>query len=278
MAFRDFASRTLIICIVGLLSACSQKAEMLKLSATQFGTATESAFDAFDTAKNLQFAPFPKSADAQRTEFLNNMDAFDSPVTASNVAVLIDRDAVTNSSDANAAWKSTLADLRAQYQEFVAIFDNIEGGSALGASAVTESGPILEKLRTQLVTITKNLTQNPPQLLKRRAALIADLNGIRNDAADDADAKHLRYEMWLQEWQALMGSEQVLQTDTLRHFVTASKLGEKLQSQIDNYAKLDVASLIQAVEQGITLVDNINNLSPQELLTQSTNLIETATQ
>ena len=168
MAFRDFASRTFIICIVGLLAACSQKAEMLKLSATQFGTATESAFDAFETAKNLQFAAFPKSADAKRTEFLNNMDAFTRAVTPSNIEMLVDRDGATSSNDANAAWRSTLADLRKQYQEFIAIFDNIEGGSAFGASAVTESGPILEKLRTQLATITKNLTQNPPQYLKKQ--------------------------------------------------------------------------------------------------------------
>jgi len=168
MAFRDFASRTFIICIVGLLAACSQKAEMLKLSATQFGTATESAFDAFETAKNLQFAAFPKSEDAKRTELRNNMDAFTRAVTPSNIEMLVDRDGATSSNDANAAWRSTLADLRKQYQEFIAIFDNIEGGSAFGASAVTESGPILEKLRTQLATITKNLTQNPPQYLKKQ--------------------------------------------------------------------------------------------------------------
>jgi hypothetical protein len=277
MAVRIIASRTLMICVVGLLAACSQKAEMLKLSANQFGTATESAFDAYGTAQSLQFAPFPKSDDEKRSEFLTNMDTFTSTVTPSNIDVLVDRNARTTGGDGNAAWKATLTDLRSQYQQFISIFDNIEGGSALGASAVTKSGPILEKLRQQLAAITKNLTQNPPQYLSRRASLIAKLNAIRDDKSDGPDAKNLRYELWLQDWQALMVAEQELQSTTLRHFVSASKLGAKLHTQIDNYAKLDVASLIAAVEQGISLVDDINSLSPEELLSQSTALIETAT-
>lgn len=75
-----------------------------------------------------------------------------------------------------------------------------------------------------------------------------------------------------------MAAEQELQSTTLRHFISASTLGGKLQTQIDNYAKLDVASLIKAVEEGITLVDNINDLSAEELLSHGTDLIETATQ
>lgn len=144
MALRDFASRTLVICFVGLLAACSQKAEMLKLSATQFGTATESAFDAYGTAQSAQFEPFAKSADEKRAEFLNNMETFNSSVTPANVEALVDRNASSGTVGSSSEWKATLASLRQQYQEFVAIFDNIEGGSALGASAVTNSGPILK--------------------------------------------------------------------------------------------------------------------------------------
>jgi hypothetical protein len=107
---------------------------------------------------------------------------------------------------------------------------------------------------------------------------VAQLNAIRADDNDDAAAKKLRYELWLQSWQSLMAAEQELQSTTLRHFISASTLGAKLQTQIDNYAKLDVASLIKAVEEGITLVDNINDLSAEELLSHGTDLIETATQ
>jgi len=278
MALRDFASRTLVICFVGLLAACSQKAEMLKLSATQFGTATESAFDAYGTAQSAQFEPFAKSADEKRAEFLNNMETFNSSVTPANVEALVDRNASSGTVGSSSEWKATLASLRQQYQEFVAIFDNIESGSALGASAVTNSGPILKKLRQQLASITKNLQETPPQYLNRRATLVAQLNAIRADDNDDAAAKKLRYELWLQSWQSLMAAERELQSTTLRHFISASTLGAKLQTQIDNYAKLDVASLIKAVEEGITLVDNINDLSAEELLSHGTDLIETATQ
>ena len=68
-----------------------------------------------------------------------------------------------------------------------------------------------------------------------------------------------------------------MQTDTLRKFVSANILGNRLQNQIDTYAKLDVASLLSAVEQGISLAGDINKMSPQELITQGTALAQTAT-
>ncbi|MEK9842747.1 MAG: hypothetical protein VW550_04190, partial [Thalassospira sp.] len=104
------------------------------------------------------------------------------------------------------------------------------------------------------------------------------LNTFRTDDSNDPEARDLEYQIWWQRWQGLLAEEQAMQSKTLRAFLTATKLGDKLQGQIDNYARLDVASLIGAVEQGITLADQINKLSPQELVTQGTGLLETATQ
>ncbi|MEE3047132.1 MAG: hypothetical protein VX620_17935 [Pseudomonadota bacterium] len=276
--FKRIIRNGALVTVIGLLAACSQKAETLKLSVTQFGTATETAFDGYDAAFSAQFAPFSKSADAQRDEFVRNMAAFTGPVTPSNIETLLDPDAVKISPTVRDQWTATLRDLRNQYQQFVAIFDNIEAGSVLGASAVTQSGPILEKLRMQLATITSDFARNPPTYLTRRSTLIAELNTFRKDDSNDPEARDLEYQIWWQRWQGLLAEEQAMQSKTLRAFLTATKLGDKLQGQIDNYARLDVASLIGAVEQGITLADQINKLSPQELVTQGTGLLETATQ
>ncbi len=268
--------RTAILVIgIGLMAACSQKAETLKITVDQFGSATEAAFDAFGTAQTAQFAPAPKSASAKQTEFIANMDAFTGKVTPSNLPILLDPDAVKVDATVAQQWQKTLAQLRNQYRQFVAIFDQIEAGSALGASAVTDSGPILEKLRSQLDAITSDLAKDPPQYLVRRGALIAELNKIRADS--DAQGKSLRLQIWWQDWQALMTEEKLLQTHTLRSFLTASSLGTHLQSQIDDYAKLDMAALIGAAEQGISLAGHVRDLSPTELVAQGSNLFETAT-
>lgn len=267
----------LVVASIGLLAACSQKAETLKLSVTQFGSAAEAAFEGYGTAYDAQFTPFAKSSLAHRSEFVANMAAFTGKVSASNIDILIDPDAAKIDPRVAQKWQETLSGLREQYQQFVAIFDNIEAGSAFGASAVTQSGPTLKKLRGQLTAITGDFANSPPQFLTKRSTLIAKLNEIRNDTHDDQEASTLRYQMWWQDWQSLIALEKQMQTDTLRKFVSANTLGNRLQNQIDNYAKLDVASLLNAVEQGISLAGEIDKMSPQELITQGTALAQTAT-
>ena len=273
----QFMRRSFLIGTITLLAACSQKAETLKLSVTQFGSATEQAFDKYDDAYSTQFAPFPKSDSAMRSTFVANIEEFSGTVTPANIDTLLDPDAVKIDPDVARQWQDTLKGLRGQYQQFVAIFDNIEAGSALGASAVTKSGPILEKLRAQLATISDNFARTPPQFLTRRSTLIAELNQIRSKEHNNPEADSLLVQAWWQRWQNLITAESAMQTETLRAFVTASALGNKLQGQIDNYAKLDMASLITAVEDGIKLSSQIGKLSPAELITQGTGLLETAT-
>jgi hypothetical protein len=273
----QFVRRSFLVGAITLLAACSQKAETLKLSVTQFGSATERAFDQYDAAYSTQFAPFPKSDTAKRSEFVANITAFSGTITPANIDTLLDPDAVKIDPSVQRQWQDTLNALRGQYQQFVAIFDNIESGSALGASSVTRSGPILEKLRTQLATISNDFARTPPQFLTRRSTLIAELNQIRAKDHSNPEAESLLIEAWWQRWNNLIEAESAMQADTLRAFVRASALGTKLQGQIDNYAKLDVASLITAIEDGIKLTDQIGKLSPAELITQGTGLLETAT-
>ncbi|MBC05565.1 MAG: hypothetical protein CMO10_04650 [Thalassospira sp.] len=273
----QFMHRSFLIGAITLLAACSQKAETLKLSVTQFGTATEQAFDHYDAAYSTQFAPFPKSDSAKQRAFVANIEAFTGKVTAANIDTLLDPDAVKIDPDVARQWQDTLKDLRSQYQQFVAIFDNIEAGSALGASAVTQSGPILEKLRKQLATISTDFAKTPPQFVTRRGTLIAELNQIKTQEHNNPEAEKLLVQAWWQRWNNLITDESTMQADTLRAFVTALALGNKLQGQIDNYTKLDMASLISAVEDGIKLSDQIGKLSPAELATQGTALLETAT-
>ncbi|WP_296987425.1 hypothetical protein [Thalassospira sp. UBA1131] len=273
----QFVRRAFLIGAITLLAACSQKAETLKLSVTQFGSATEQAFDHYDAAYSTQFAPFPKSDTAKRSAFVTNITDFTGTITPANIDTLLDPDAVKIDPNVARQWQDTLKGLRSQYQQFVAIFDNIEAGSAFGASAVTESGPILEKLRAQLATISDEFARPPPQFLTRRSTLIAELNLIRTKDHNNPEAESLLIEAWWQQWNSLIAAESAMQTDTLRAFVTASALGNRLQGQIDNYAKLDVGSLITAVEDGIKLSSQIGKLSPAELVTQGTGLLETAT-
>jgi len=273
----QFVRRSFLIGAITLLAACSEKAETLKLSVTQFGSATEQAFDHYDAAYSTQFAPFPKSDTAKRTAFVSNITDFTGTITPANIDTLLDPDAVKIDPSVQRQWQDTLKGLRSQYQQFVAIFDNIEAGSAFGASAVTESGPILEKLRAQLATISDEFARTPPQFLTRRSTLIAELNLIRTKDHSNPEAESLLIEAWWQQWNSLIAAERAMQTETLRTFVTASALGNRLQGQIDNYARLDMTSLITAVEDGIKLSSQIGKLSPAELVTQGTGLLETAT-
>ncbi len=160
------------------------KAETLKLSVTQFGTATQAPLTAMTRPIARSSNPLPNPNTDRRATFVANMDAFRGTVSPSNIAILIDPDRVETTQDAGAEWAETLAELRAQYQSFVAIFDDVEAGSALGASAVTQSGPILKKLRTQLAALRRNLTTDPPEFLTRRSALIARLNAIRSEMSN----------------------------------------------------------------------------------------------
>ncbi|WP_254869389.1 hypothetical protein [Thalassospira lucentensis] len=268
---------TFVVATLSFLAACSQKAETLKLTVTQFGTATEEAFDSYGAAYAAQFKPFEKSPADKRDTFVANMDAFTGTVSAANIDVLMAPDGAKIDPSVARKWQETLSRLRMQYQQFVAIFDNIEAGAVLGASAVKKSGPILEKLRAQLKAITSNFTQNPPEFLAKRSTLIAKLNAIRNDPDKDPELSTLRYETWWQDWESLVLAEQNMQGETLRNFVRANALGDHLQNLIDNYASLDMTSLLNAVEQGILQAHQINNMSPQELMSQSTALAETAT-
>ncbi|MFH1803762.1 MAG: hypothetical protein ABID63_02605 [Pseudomonadota bacterium] len=276
-SFHRFLRFLVLLTLLGGLAACSQKAEALRLSVHQFGTATETAFDAYGDAHTAQFAPVPKSISARQADFMANVEQFTGTVTPENLPVLLDPDAVRIDPAVTQQWQNTLRDLRNQYQTFVAIFTRIGDGSALGASAVKESGPILEKLRGQLDAIAADLAQNGPQYLVRRGALIAKLNQINSASHDSDNAKSLHLQIWWQDWQALMAAEQALQADTLRSFLTASELGAHLQTRIDTYAQLDMTALMAAAAQGISLVDHIHSLSPEELVTQGTALINTAT-
>ncbi|MCC9620797.1 hypothetical protein LPB41_03750 [Thalassospira sp. MA62] len=270
--------RGFLFAVIATLAACSQKAETLKVSVIQFGTAAQTAFDDYDAAHAAQFIPPEKSPDQQRRAFVTNMGAFTGTVSPQNIGILIDPDAASQAAPADThKWRDTLDHLRKQYQTFAAIFDNIEGGSALGASAVTKSGPILKQLRDQLRTIAADLGKNPPIFLRRRAILIAKLNEIRQHKNADQQVKSLKYQMWWQDWQKLRALETDMQTKTLRSFVHANLLGARLQTQIDQYAKLDAAALLKAVKQGIALSGSINAMSPKDLINQGIGLGETAT-
>lgn len=257
--------RGMVLLMLGLLAACAQKADALKLSAHQFSLAADKAITSLDDMRTAEFAAPTQSTDAQQAEFIANLNGFTGTLTVSNIPVLINPDAITIDPDVNAKWEQDMANLRSDYQRFDAIFTDIGEDDLFGIGAIHKAGPILQKLRSQLAAMGQTLGTTPPVFLVRRNALVATINKIHSDKTTSADTRTGQIKAWWQQWQQLQADEQQSYQTALQDFVSAGQLGAQLQDQISNYSKISTQSVLKDIDDGLNFVAENRGLGIKQL-------------
>jgi len=267
-------SRGCILAMLALLAGCAQKADALKLSAHQFSVEAQQAISALDDARTAQFSAPVRSLDAQQAIFSANLAQFTGTLTADNLPILINPDAITIDPAENARWQGEMVNLRNQYQSFAAIFTDIGADDIFGAGTIKASAPLLQKLRTQLASLAQTLGTSPPAFLVRRDALIARINKIHSDTSISATDRSSQIKEWWQQWQTLAGDEKTTWQNAMRHFITASQLGSKLQTQIENYDKITSQTMLTGIDKGLRLVAQNRNLSESQIKQKAGTMID----
>ena len=257
--------RGMMLLMLGLLAACAQKADALKLSAQQFSLAADKAITSLDDMRNAEFAAPIQSPEAQEAEFIANLNDFTGTLTADNIPILINPDAITIDPAVNAKWRQNIAKLRHQYQQFDAIFTEIGEDDLFGVRDIHKAGPILQKLRRQLAALGRTLGTNPPVFLVRRDALVAAINKIHADKTISSDSRTSQIKAWWQKWQQLQEDEQQSYQTALQDFINAEQLGAQLQDQIANYSKISTQSVLKDIAGGLNFVDENQDLGIHQL-------------
>ncbi|WP_143182036.1 hypothetical protein [Thalassospira sp. TSL5-1] len=265
--------RGIVLLMLGLLAACAQKADAIKLSAHQFSLAADRAITSLDDMRTAEFAATVQSKDAQEAEFIANLNDFTGILTANNIPILINPDTITIDPDVNAKWQQDMANLRHQYQQFAVIFNDMGEDTLFGMGAIHKAGPILQKLRRQLATLGQTLGTSPPVFLVRRDALVAAINKIHDDKSTPADTRTGQIKAWWQQWQQLQADEQQSYHTALQDFVIAAQLGAQLQNQIANYSKISTQSVLKDIEDGLTFVAENQGLGMKQLKHKADSMI-----
>ncbi|OSQ40748.1 hypothetical protein [Thalassospira mesophila] len=269
--------RGCICAMLALLAACAQKADALKLSAHQFGVETGQAISALNDLRTAQFSAPIRSRDAQQAGFIANLAQFTGTLTAQNLPILINPDAITIDPAENARWQHEMANLRTQYQSFAAIFSDIGQDDIFGASTIKASAPLLRKLRSQLASLAQTLGTSPPVFLVRRDALVASINKIHSNSSLPEAARTSQIKEWWQQWQNLNRDEKTAYQNALHHFVTAGQLGEQLQNQIENYDKISTQTVLVGIDKGLRLVAENRDLSESQLKQKARSMMDSIT-
>lgn len=261
-----FVRFALLAALVGMTAACtSQKAEVLRLSANQFNIATNQAITAMDTLRSAQIASPPRSESQTRDSFIQNALSFKGQVPASAIDILSDPDAVKIDPGLQAKWQDEIDTLRANYQDFSAIFTALPQGSFVAGPAVRKSGPILQRLRARLARLGQNVANQPPVFILKRSGLVAELNKIRNDKTLAPAQKRQELQGWWQKWQTLLNAEQTVRHRTLVRFANALQTGARLQEQINNYDRLDMASFLGGIREAMEFSGQIDGFDTSRL-------------
>lgn len=225
---------------------CAGKAKTLRVAVAQFEVESISAVNAIEEMRQKEIAP-PERTPAQATAvFVDNSIQSKNPVTPKRIKLWSNPDAVEISPAIEKAWSEFIAKLRLQYITFAGIFDDIEQASFTAQKTVKKASPYIEKLTAQLVHFAKSIDQNPPILLQRRAALMAELQTIKDSSINELE-KRRKLAAWRDEWLALGADEQEIERNTVEQCLKAALIGKEIQKQILNYDQLSLNDITEAL-------------------------------
>jgi hypothetical protein len=231
--------------LILLLAACAQKAETLKLAASQFEAESLATITLLEELRVAEITPPPSTESAETQRFVANALSSGRPATADRVELWRNPDAA-DTSEANALWATLLKNLNAQYRAFAATFAQLGEGSFFARDTVKETEPVATKLVSQIASFGKAVTDAPPQFLNRRNALLKRLQDLR-DGPDGEAQKKAALGAWLDEWRALLRQEADLQQRIVEQSTKASSIGLAVMKQIRAYDQLAASDIADAM-------------------------------
>ena len=234
-------------CAVLVLAACSQKAETLKLAASQFEAESRATITLLEELRVSEIAPAATTESARTRGFVENVLNLDSstPVTPNILKILRNPDDV-DTAGADAAWADLLAKLNSQYRAFARTFDSLDQASFTARNIVRKAEPIAARLVSQIVHFSNTTTANPPQFLNQRGALLFELQQIRTARVQDTE-KRAALGSWLDKWRDLEAREADLLRRITEQSAKASSVGLAVMKQIRTYDQLSAADIADAM-------------------------------
>ncbi len=232
--------------LIGLMTGCAGKARTLRVAAAQFKAESISAVNAIDEMRKKESAAPEKTPAEAAAVFENNALNSNSTVTLERIKLWEDPDAVGLNPETEKAWSEFIAEMRMQYTTFSGIFDEIQQASFFGRKIVKRGAPHVENLTAQLIYFAKSIQRNPPIFLQRRAALMAELQTIKDSGADEID-KRRELSAWRDRWLALGEEERAMEQKTAAQCLKAALIGKEIQNQILNYDKLSMNDITEGL-------------------------------
>jgi hypothetical protein len=243
------------------LFSCAGKARTLHLGVTQFKVESIAAVDAIDEMRKKEIAPEERNPVESTNSFVDNV-LKSKRSAVGRVERWIDPFKPKPNPETEKEWAELIQNLKEQYLTFARIFDEIQRASFTGRAVVEESVPHIEKLVTQLAYFADAINQNPPQLLNRRSALIADLEKIRktigNTAAEDVPMEtRNKIAEWREKWLMLMAAENELNRKTTEQCLKAVTIGLEVRKQMIAYNQVSLQDISEALSMAFSLAGAI---------------------
>jgi len=242
-------ARSLPLCAALVLSSffvsCTpEKARALRIAAVQFRVEAMKAIDLVEQLLTKETSPRPRGESEAAEEFARNILQLksDTDLSEDKVDLAVDPYTVQPGSQQKAR-EEFVTNLRRQYSAFAATFDELEGGSYLARDAVRKSGSHAQNLTLQMAAFAESISQDPPQFLQYRSALMDEIDSVRKNASLSSEDKTRRLIKLKEEWEAMKQSERELQRSTVEQCLKATVIGREVGRLIDTYEHLSVDDL-----------------------------------
>jgi hypothetical protein len=267
-----------ILCICLSLFGCAGKARTLRLGVTQFEVESIAAVDAIDEMRKKEIAPEERSPVESTNSFVDNV--LNSKRSAGpRIEKWLNPYKPTPNPITEKEWVELIQNLKEQYLTFTRIFDEIERARFTGRAVVKESVPYIEKLVAQLAYFADAINKNPPQLLNRRSALIAELERMRK-AIGDTDPEKVPMETrnrigeWREKWLMLMAEEKELNRKTTEQCLKAVTIGLGVREQMVAYNQVSLEDISEALSKAFSLAGAITGEDFSALQTRTEWVVE----
>lgn len=264
--------RFLIIVTPLILGACAHKARMIQAGAAQFEGESLAAIEKIDEMRRKETTAETLPKQKASEFFVNAVKNSSEPINLNTLRILIEP-LGNNMPNSEVQWQAFLQNLRLQYTTFAATFASLEKGSLFATPDVIKTVPSLEKLIAQMAAFASSIRDNPPEFIRERAAIAAELEQVREAKpfTDATDLKLLELERRLREIDA---AEKQITRETMEQALKAATLGAELKKLIVDYNKLSFDDIAEGISVAFKLTAGINGLDLSGLKAKTDGLVE----
>lgn len=256
---------TIFLLILAALSACTQKAESLKVAAAQFEATSIQAIEAVVDLNRKRIAA-PEIGDVEQLDYLVDglQDAVDKRLIETldfGALGVLQNPLAVEPGPEDLAMAAFLAKMRRDYGAFARIFERLDEGSFLAASKVKEALPFAQKLTVQLVSITKCVERRPLHFIVLEAALVQDVKDTLKAweaAGIDVTDRRAQVEAWRRRMRGIEDEKSAAKEAALQLLAQSASLGFDIAVQLQNYDKLTVSDIAEALSFGVAFAQNLS--------------------